>query len=86
MPRDGVVSGRLKTVCAVAGVPPVSPHKLRHTAATLALMTMGDLHAVQKLLGHQQQSLTANLYGHGVLESARRANDGIESVLNRSRK
>lgn len=66
------VSDRLKAACIRAGIPPVSPHKLRHTAATLALAESGgDLHAVQKMLGHQQSRLTADLYGHATPERLR---------------
>lgn len=79
------VSGRLKAACLAAGVPPVSPHKLRHTAATLALMETGDLHGVQKLLGHKQVSLTADLYGHATAQALQGVTDAIERVLNRTR-
>lgn len=75
------VSKRLARVCQAAGVPVVSPHKLRHTAATLALAETGDLHAVQKLLGHQQVALTADLYGHATAETLRGVASAIEKSL-----
>lgn len=68
---DRWYSRQLAAACERAKVPVVSPHKLRHTAATLALMETGDLHAVQKMLGHQQVALTADLYGHATAESLR---------------
>lgn len=74
---------RLKELCKEAGVPEISAHKLRHTAATLALAETGDLHAVQKILGHSQVSLTSNLYGHATAETLRPITDAIERAMNR---
>lgn len=75
------VRDRLAELCRTAGVPVVSPHKIRHTAATLALGATGDLHAVQKMLGHSQISLTANLYGHGTAEAQRRLANTLSDII-----
>ncbi len=75
------VNNRLAELCKEAGVPPISAHKLRHTAATLALAETGDLHGVQKLLGHAQVSLTADLYGHATAETLRPLSNAIERAL-----
>lgn len=75
------VNQQLQRACRSAGIPPVSPHKLRHTAATLALMETGDLHAVQKLLGHKQVALTSNLYGHATAERLRPVTDALGKLL-----
>ncbi|MBX7131084.1 MAG: site-specific integrase [Fimbriimonadaceae bacterium] len=75
------VSKRLAKVCQAAGVPVISPHKLRHTAATVALAETGDLHGVQKMLGHQQVALTANLYGHATAETIRSVTNSIEKSI-----
>jgi len=75
------VRDRLRELCLEAGVPVVSPHKARHTAATLALGATGDLHAVQKMLGHAQISLTANLYGHGTAEAQRRVANALSDLI-----
>jgi integrase len=77
------VRDRLRELCIDAKVPVISPHKTRHTAATLLLAETGDLHAVQKLLGHSQISLTANLYGHGTKESQRKLVNALEKLLMR---
>ena len=76
------VYNELAAACNKAGVPPVSPHKLRHTAATLALMETGDLHGVQKMLGHQQVALTSNLYGHATAERLRPITDALGKLVN----
>ncbi len=75
------VRNQLRTLCVSAGVPVISPHKARHTAATLALGATGDLHAVQKMLGHAQISLTANLYGHGTSEAQKRVACALSTLM-----
>lgn len=75
------VRDRLRELCLEAKVPVISPHKARHTAATLALGATGDLHAVQKMLGHAQISLTANLYGHGTAEAQKRVANALERLI-----
>ncbi|HLK13978.1 MAG TPA: tyrosine-type recombinase/integrase [Fimbriimonadaceae bacterium] len=72
----------LAAACIKAEIPPVSPHKLRHTAATLALMETGDLSGVQKMLGHQQVALTSNLYGHATAERLRPITDALGKLVN----
>ncbi|CAN5563156.1 site-specific integrase [soil metagenome] len=67
--------------CADAGVPRLNPHGTRHTAATLALMETGDLHAVQKMLGHSQVSLTSDLYGHATLKGTRRITEATGNLF-----
>lgn len=75
------VRDHLRDLCLKANVPVISPHKARHTAATLALGATGDLHTVQKMLGHSQISLTANLYGHGTAEAQRRVANALAELI-----
>ena len=76
------VYNELAAACTAANIPPVSPHKLRHTAATLALMETGDLHGVQKMLGHQRVALTSDLYGHATAERLRPITDALGKLVN----
>ena len=52
------------------GLPKVSPHDLRHTAATLALQSGANLRTVQDLLGHADFKTTATYYA-GITEETR---------------
>ncbi|MBO4419666.1 MAG: site-specific integrase [Oscillospiraceae bacterium] len=62
-------------------LPKVSPHDLRHTAATLALEGGANLKQVQALLGHSDPSTTMGFYAGVTEEAQRRTVDGIENLL-----
>jgi integrase len=42
----------------------LTPHKLRHTAASLAIAAGADVYVVQTMLGHAKPSITLDTYGH----------------------
>ena len=62
-------------------LPKVSPHDLRHTAATLALEGGANLKQVQALLGHADPSTTMQFYAGVTEEAQRRTVEGIEAVI-----
>lgn len=62
-------------------LPRVSPHDLRHTAATLALEAGANLKEVQNLLGHSDPGTTMKFYAGVTEEAQRRTVDGIEQLL-----
>jgi integrase len=45
-----------------AGVPGLTPHELRHTAASLAVSAGANVKAVQRMLGHASAALTLDRY------------------------
>ena len=67
-------------------LPSVSPHDLRHTAATLALEAGANLKQVQTLLRHKDPATTM-LYYAGVSEEIQRQTvQGIESLITKTAK
>lgn len=62
-------------------LPKVSPHDLRHTAATLALESGANLKQVQALLGHSDPSTTMKFYAGVTEEAQRRTVEGIEALI-----
>jgi integrase-like protein len=51
---------------AAAGldIPGLTSHKLRHTAASLAIAAGADVKVIQTMLGHKDASMTLDIYGH----------------------
>lgn len=49
---------------AVLDIDGLTPHKLRHTAASLAIAAGADVKVVQQMLGHTDAAMTLNIYGH----------------------
>ena len=43
-------------------MPIVSPHELRHTAASLAVSAGANVKAVQRMLGHKSAAMTLDIY------------------------
>lgn len=72
---------RLRKFITRYHLPNVSPHDLRHTAATLALESGADLKQVQQLLGHSDPSTTLKFYTGVTEEAQRRTVEGIESLI-----
>jgi integrase len=42
--------------------PSITPHDLRHTAASLAVSARANVKAVQRMLGHAKASMTLDVY------------------------
>jgi integrase len=56
-----------------AGLPRLSPHGLRHGAATIMLTKGAPMRVIAEQLGHRNPSLTARVYAHVVPEAQRDA-------------
>jgi integrase len=56
--------------------PAITPHDLRHTAASLAISAGANVKAVQRMLGHAKASMTLDVY-------ADLFDDDLDSVANR---
>jgi integrase len=55
---------RFDRATAAIGVPGLTPHELRHTAASLAIASGASIKGVQKMLGHRSAAMTLDRYGH----------------------
>jgi integrase len=58
------VSHALPRLLASQGLPPLSPHKLRHAAATLMVRDGVPMRVVAEQLGHRNPAVTARIYAH----------------------
>ena len=78
---DRLASRTIRTVVGslakIAGISkPISPHKLRHTFATMLLNRGADIRVVQELLGHASIA-TTETYTHVAQELKRRETDKL---------
>lgn len=72
----------VRAAAKAAGLPDdVTPHTLRHSAATAWLEAGVHIKAVADLLGHGSIAITGDLYGHTTPDQARRAVDALETAL-----
>jgi integrase len=78
-PRN--VLRHLQSTLASLHIPHHRFHDLRHTAASILLAQGASLHEVKEILGHSQIRLTADLYGHLYMSSARTLVDRLDSVF-----
>ena len=62
-------------------LPPIHPHKLRHTMASLLISNGTDVLTVSKRLGHAQVSTTTDIYSHKIKEADERAAESIADVV-----
>ena len=58
------------------GMPGLTPHDLRHTAASLAVQAGANVKAVQRMLGHASAAMTLDVYA-GLF------NDDLDAVADR---
>lgn len=79
--RPDSVTTKVKRFTEKNGLRNVSPHDLRHSAASLALESGADLKQIQELLGHADPETTMRFYAGVTEDSKRRAVEGTESLL-----
>jgi integrase len=75
------VSHALPLLLASRGLPPLSPHKLRHAAATLMVRDGVPMRVVAEQLGHRNPAITARIYAHVAPDQLE---DAVRSLERRS--
>ena len=63
------------------GLPPIYPHKFRHTMASMLINDGTDIVTVSKRLGHAKVSTTTDIYSHIIKEADAKAADSIADVI-----
>lgn len=88
--RQGTRKGHLfdlrkpfERACREAGIENFRVHDLRHTFASMAVMSGASLYDVQKLLGHQDIAMTQR-YAHLSDNSLKEATAGVASFLDKA--
>jgi integrase len=61
--------------------PPITPHGLRHTCASLYISRGHNPKVIQRLLGHATAAMTLDLYGHLYDADLTRAADDLGAVF-----
>lgn len=75
------VRHRFATLCKRAGLGPLTPHELRHSAASIMLAQGVPLHVVSDVLGHSSIRITADVYRHEIGDEKRKAADVMNGAL-----
>ena len=79
--RRGTVGDRLRSAAKYAGVPPLTPHGLRHTNATLLSAAGVSPKIIAERLGHRTVTITLNRYVHPDEAAHRQAIDLLGKLL-----
>lgn len=67
----GAVRSALDRSTATAGLPHVNPHKLRHSAGSIALDAGVPIPDVSRMLGHANPAITMSVYAHALGDGSR---------------
>jgi integrase len=77
----GVASHAFPKLMTNAGLPRITPHKLRHGTATLLHQQGVPMRDIADILGHSSPSITARTYAHVSQDSRRKAMDTLDEGL-----
>lgn len=78
--RGGWFSGAVKR----AGVPRITPHDLRHSAASFAVSAGANVKAVQRMLGHSSAAMTLDIYADLFDADLDAVADALDDAVSRS--
>lgn len=63
--------------------PDLTPHKLRHTAVSLAIRTGCSIKVVQKIAGHKSATMTLDRYGHLMSDELDEVADKLDAAASK---
>ena len=81
--KPNTLNHRLRGLVRRLELPQISPHGLRHTAATVALRAGVPVHVVSRRLGHSDPSITLSVYAHVLGGDDQAAADLIAAAIPR---
>lgn len=84
MQKDNFLKRIVYPLMDRAGLPRITVHQLRHSAATRMLEAGVPLHVVQRRLGHSSISVTADTYAHVTRKGEDLAADSFDAVTVRT--
>ncbi|WP_026550565.1 site-specific integrase [Arthrobacter sp. Br18] len=64
-----------------AGIPRITPHDLRHTAASFAVSSGANVKAVQRMLGHSSAAMTLDVYAELFDEDLNAVADALDHAV-----
>ena len=79
--HPGSINSWLRDFAKEHSLPPIHPHKFRHTQASVLIYNGADLASVAKRLGHAQISTTSNIYTHAIKDADARNSECIAEVF-----
>lgn len=61
----------MEALCRDTGLPPLSPHELRHTFGTILRERGADIYTISQVMGHSSVSVTEHIYVHNDIQVLR---------------
>lgn len=74
-------SKRMREIIERNSLPPITPHSLRHTGASLMIASGEDYVTVQHRLGHSRASTTLDIYAHHINHRDAEAAANLDSLI-----
>lgn len=83
--RPNGINRAVTAFCTRHGLPPINPHKFRHTAASLLLSCGVDVVTVASMLGHSNISTTLGTYAHEIEQGRRKTAEFMDKLLSEAK-
>lgn len=81
IPDPDLINRRFRSIIRALALPTITPHGLRHTAATNALRRGVPVHVVAQMLGHADPSITLRVYAHVLADMQLDAATRIDAIF-----